>query len=58
MNYTIQSDNFEIETKKKGDQVTDKELLEAGFNIDALVDGGHLSGKVQTKTATEKGADE
>lgn len=58
MNYTIESENFALGTKKKGDQVADKELLEAGINIDALIDGGHISGKAQTKPAIDKGADE
>jgi hypothetical protein len=58
MHYTIESDLFEIDGKKKGDTVTDKELLEAGLNVKALVDGGHLSGKAQPKPATDKGAGE
>ena len=58
MSYTIKSDNFELGNKKKGDQVTEKELLDAGCNLEALVKGEHLSGNTPTKPATEKGADE
>lgn len=58
MSYTIKSDNFEFGTKKKGDQVTEKELLDAGYNADALVAGDHLSGSNPSKTVIEKGADE
>lgn len=58
MSYTIESDTFVFGTKKKGDQITEKELLEAGLNIDALVGGNHLSSKAQPKPAPDKGADE
>jgi len=58
MSYTIKSDNFVFGNKKKGDQVTEKELLDAGCNLEALVKGEHLSGNIPTKPATEKGADE
>ena len=49
MSYTVTSDNFEA--KKKGESITDKELLELGLNADALVSGEHLK-KVTTKPAT------
>lgn len=53
MNYTIASENLEVGTKRKGDQVAEKELLEAGLNIDALVIGGHLSSNALTKPQAE-----
>jgi hypothetical protein len=53
MNYTIASDNLEVGNKKKGDQVAEKELLEAGLNIAALVGGGHLSSNSPVKTQAE-----
>lgn len=49
MSYTVNSDRFN--GKKKGESVTEKELLEAGCNIDALVAAGHL---VSAKTAAVK----
>ena len=58
MSYTIKSDNFELGTKKKGDLVTEKELLDAGYNADALVAGNHLSSSNLSKTVVEKGAEE
>jgi hypothetical protein len=58
MSYIVKSDNFELGNKKKGDQVTEKELLDAGCNLEALVKGEHLSGNTPTKPATEIGADE
>jgi hypothetical protein len=50
MSYTITSDNFEA--KKKGETITDKELLELGLNADALVAGEHIKKSAQTKPAT------
>jgi hypothetical protein len=41
MSYTITSD-LEVCGKSKGDNLTEKELLEAGVNIDALVEGLHI----------------
>ena len=58
MLYTIKSDNFVFGDKKKGEQITEKELLDAGCNPEALVKGDHLSSNTPTKPATEKGADE
>jgi len=55
MNYTVTSDNFEA--KKKGESITDKELLELGLNADALVAGDHLKSNAPTKPATEKEAE-
>ena len=56
MTYVITSHNCEIGSKKKGDAVTEKELLEAGLNIDALIDGGHISGNKVTTQAQEGAA--
>jgi hypothetical protein len=56
MTYVITSHNCEIGSKKKGDSVTEKELLEAGLNIDALIDGGHISGNKVTTPAQEGAA--
>jgi hypothetical protein len=50
MSYTVTSDNFEA--KKKGETITDKELLELGLNADALVAGEHLKKTGTTKPAT------
>ena len=58
MSYIVKSDNFELGNKKKGDQVTEKELLDAGCNPEALVKGEHLSSNTPTKPVIEKGADE
>ena len=51
MSYTITSDNFEGKTK--GDSITEKELLELGVNIDALVAGGHIKNNAAIKPAEE-----
>jgi hypothetical protein len=51
MSYTVASDNFEA--KKKGESITDKELLELGLNIEALVASEHIK-----KTATIKPVEE
>ena len=56
MNYTVTSDNFEA--KKKGESITEKELLELGLNIDALVAGEHIKKPTAaTKPVTEKEAE-
>jgi hypothetical protein len=56
MNYTVASDNFEA--KKKGESITEKELLELGLNIEALVAGEHIKKiSTTTKPATEKEAE-
>ena len=57
MNYTIASDNLEVGTKKKGDQIATKELLELGCNIAALVGAGHLSSNSPTKPQAEGAAE-
>lgn len=53
MQYTITSDIFVMSEKKKGDGIAEKELLEAGLNIAALVSGGHLSSNALTKPQAE-----
>jgi hypothetical protein len=53
MQYTITSDTLAVANKKKGDQVAEKELLEAGLNIAALVGGGHLSSNSPVKIQAE-----
>jgi hypothetical protein len=51
MSYTITSDNFE--GKAKGESITEKELLESGLNIEALIAGEHLKdAKAPIKSAT------
>jgi hypothetical protein len=51
--YTITSDTLVVPGKKKGDQVADKDLLELGCNIAALVGAGHLSSNSPVKTQAE-----
>ena len=54
MAYTVNSDNFTL--KKKGESISEKELLEAGCNIQALVLGGHLVSAQTTKAnSTQEG---
>lgn len=54
MAYIINSDRFAL--KNKGESVSDKELLEAGCNIDALVAGGHLvSAQTPKANPTQEG---
>ena len=48
MNYTVTSDVFT--PKEKGESITEKELLELGLNIDALLAGGHIGPKKITTT--------
>jgi hypothetical protein len=55
MNYTVNSDNFEA--KKKGESITEKELLELGLNAEALVAGDHLKSNAPIKPVTEKEAE-
>lgn len=49
MNYTVNSDRFAL--KAKGESVSDKELLEAGCNVEALVSAGHLVSVAAPKAA-------
>jgi hypothetical protein len=51
MSYTITSDNFEA--KKKGESITDKELLEMGLNVKALIAGEQIK-KTATTTPVEE----
>jgi len=54
MAYIVNSDRFAL--KAKGESVSDKELLEAGCNIPALVAGGHLvSAQTPKVTPTQEG---
>jgi hypothetical protein len=50
MSYTVTSDNFEA--KAKGESITEKELLELGLNVEALVAGDHLKSNAAIKTTT------
>ena len=51
MNYIVTSDVFT--PKEKGESITEKELLELGLNIDALVAGGHLKNNAVIKPVEE-----
>jgi hypothetical protein len=57
MLYTITSDTLAVPNKKKGDSVAEKDLLELGCNIAALVGAGHLSSNRPT-TPQAEGADD
>jgi hypothetical protein len=48
--YTITSDRLDS-PKAEGDSITDTELLEMGANIEALIEGGHLSDGTAPKSA-------
>jgi hypothetical protein len=51
MSYIVTSDVFT--PKKKGESITEKELLALGLNIDALVAGGHLKNNPVIKPVEE-----
>jgi hypothetical protein len=51
MSYTVTSENFEA--KKKGEQITEKELLELELNINALEAGEHIKKTASTKPVEE-----
>ena len=52
MSYIITSE-LEVCNKNKGDSITEKELLESGLNIEALIAGEHLKdAKAPIKPAT------
>jgi hypothetical protein len=54
MGYIVNSDSFAL--KKKGEAMTEKELLEAGCNVAALVAGGHLvSAQTAKAVPTQEG---
>lgn len=58
MIFTVTSE-AEVCGKVKGDSLTEKELLEAGANIDALIVGNHIKANTGTpiiKPATQEGA--
>ena len=56
MSYIITSE-LEVCNKKKGDPITEKELLNAGANIDALIGGNHIKANGgTTKPAIQEGA--
>ena len=58
MTYTITSDILVIGKKRKGEQITEKELLEASCNVEALLDAKHIAlSNAQTKSEAEKGAE-
>ena len=56
MAYIVNSERFTL--KEKGGSVTDKELLEAGCNIEALVASGHLVSAQTKKTSTAQEGEE
>lgn len=41
MSYIVISD-LEVCEKSNGDSLTEKELIDAGANIDALIEAGHI----------------
>jgi len=56
MSYVITSE-VEVCNKKKGDSITEKELLNAGANIDALIAGNHIKANGgTTKPVIQEGA--
>jgi hypothetical protein len=56
MTYKITSDRLDC-AKSQGDSITEKELLEMGANIEALIEGGHIeSDAAKTKPIVEQGA--
>jgi hypothetical protein len=57
MSYVITSE-VEVCNKKKGESITEKELLNAGANIEALIAGNHIKATGgTTKPAIQEGAD-
>jgi len=58
MTYTITSDILVIGKKRKGEQITEKELLDANCNVEALIEAMHISASnIQAKPEVEKGAE-
>lgn len=55
MGYTVASD-FEVCGKKKGETLTDKELV--GINVEALIGAGHIADSTAKPTSpkVEEGA--
>lgn len=57
MSYLITSE-VEVCNKVKGDSLTEKELLNAGANIEALIEGNHIKATGgTTKPVIQEGAD-
>jgi len=57
MSYTIISE-LKVCNKIKGDTITEKELLNAGANIEALIAGNHIKASGgTTKPVIQEGAD-
>jgi hypothetical protein len=57
MSYVITSE-LEVCNKKKGESITEKELLSAGANIKALIEGNHIKASGgTTKPVIQEGAD-
>jgi hypothetical protein len=57
MSYVITSE-VEVCNKKKGEPITEKELLNAGANIEALIAGNHIKATGGTiKPVIQEGAD-
>jgi hypothetical protein len=57
MSYVITSE-LEVCNKKKGESITEKELLNAGANIEALIAGNHIKATGGTiKPVIQEGAD-
>ena len=57
MSYTIISE-LKVCNKIKGDTITEKELLNAGANIEALIAGNHIKATGGTiKPVIQEGAD-
>jgi hypothetical protein len=57
MSYLITSE-VEVCNKVKGDSITEKELLNAGANIEALIEGNHIKATGGTnKPAIQEGAE-
>lgn len=54
MDYIVISDLVVCE-KTKGEVLTEKELIKAGANIDALIGAGHVEAKGASKLASEEG---
>jgi hypothetical protein len=52
MTYTIISNRLDCK-KVEGDSITDKELLEMGANIEALIEGGHILGDETKASSTQ-----
>jgi hypothetical protein len=54
MPYIITSD-LEVCNKNKGQTLTDKELEDAGANVEALIAAEHIKSTSQSKPVTQEG---